>query len=97
MTKWDLSHECKVDLNTHQSRNRKEIPQPDKEYAWNTAYIMVKGWNAFPMKQEQHKYVHSHHFYSTLYLGLGLRLGLGFAESSNQSSSSRKRNKSYTN
>ena len=33
MTKWDLSHECKVDLNTQQSRNRKEIPQPDKEYA----------------------------------------------------------------
>ena len=36
MTKWDLSHEFKVDLNTQQSRNRKEIPQPDKEYAWNT-------------------------------------------------------------
>ena len=32
MTKWDLSHERKVDLNTQQSRNRKEISQPDKEY-----------------------------------------------------------------
>ena len=33
MTKWDLFHEGKVGLNTQQFRNRKEIPQHDKEYA----------------------------------------------------------------